>query len=344
MHNYNHWIVKLSFVVSMTTGLNNSLAAPHPLDVPNKTPVIENFTTIRAFKEGVYHFLENHESFFKLGPRQGQNYRLNTHFSPQTPHQFSYGGKRDWIVENGRLRKPSNVTLLRTINNQKVIVQGRKQDALVIRLKAYDVADKSISSFLRTHNGRPSKISGKIPDGYRFSLGAIAYVPTFQTLSDKIIIPNKEVLIGPKNLESFVRTFSGKIPNCLNYERRSGSQPYAIRFLKRQALEGEIEIFKAKRSSVFCEVTGKRVALGQYRIKNINGTRLMILKFPNQIDSRDIGIKLSERDALHYAFVEIQSPKRQILPGLYVQRNKDFHDFQYRFNSIAADDIRKAMK
>lgn len=319
-------------------------ATPQSIEVPSKAIPIPNVKTIDIFKQGVYHFYEDQYSFFQLGKRQGSTYLLKTNFSKATPHQFSYGGNRDWVVVNGKLQKPSNVRQLRVLGHNQVAIQSSARDSLIVSLQAYDVSERSIQSFLKNHSNRPTTVAQKISSGYRFSQGAIAYVPTFQTVTDKVVIPNKDVLSGPKTLDHFISVFSNKIPNCLNYERRSGSQPYAIRFTNRKGNNGDIEIFEANRASAICETNGKRVAMGKYQLKTINGTKVMALTFPQNIDSRDVGIKTSERDAVNFAFVEVRSPKRQVLPGLIVNKGKNFHDFQYRFNAVAAKDIERAQK
>lgn len=343
MYSLNEFVVRTSVALTGVALSFSVIAAPQEYKVPHNAKLIPNVKTLDVFKDGVYHFYEKNESFFKAGKRQGSTYRLGTSFSQGMPKQFSYGGNRDWVVVNGHVQKPSAVQRLRVLKNNRVSVEGHARDALVVSLQAYDVSGKPIQSFLTGHNSRPTKTAENISTGYRFSKGSVAYVPTFQTVTDKVVIPNKDVLTGQKNIESFLKRFSGKIPNCLSYEKRSGYQPYAIRFINRKGNNGEIEIFHAKRSSVFCEAVGKRVALGKFQIKTVNGTRVMALTFPDKIDSRDVGIKASEREALRYAFVEVTSPRRQVLPGLLIDRNKDFHDFQYRFNAQAAADIKKAM-
>ena len=61
------------------------------------------------------------------------------------------------------------------------------------------------------------------------------------------------------------------------------------------------------------------------------------------MDSRDIGIRSSEEGALQLAFVEVKRPQAKVLPGRIVKANKPFTDNQFRFNSVAAQSIEKAM-
>ncbi len=336
--------VKLS-VATLAAFTAGACAAMEPIKVPRKTPELADTSTLDAFKDGVYHIYETNQSLFQTGKKQGASYRLKTEFTKDTPKQFSYDATQNWLVVDGALRAASTPTRLRVIKGDKVALEGRhRSESLIVKLDAYDLKGKTINEFLKGSNNRTTKVADQMSDGYRFSAGAVGYVPSFQVVTNKVVVPNKDIITGQKTLDGFIKTFSDKIPNCLRYERRSGSQPYAIRFINRKGATGEIEIFHAKRGSVFCEVDGERVAKGQYKIEKINGTRLMAFTFPERVDSRDVGIKASERRAVNFAFIEIKSPKKQVLPGVVVRRGSDFHDFQYRFNKVAADDIKRAMK
>ncbi len=327
-------LVSLAFAGTVSAA---QVAVPHN---PPAVPV----TTFSQFQTGVYHYLEQNKSVFKVGKRQGNAYQLSTSFSKGTPKLFSYGGSRDHIVRNGQLIDPPVSNRLKAVTNNTVMLQrAGRNDGLIVRLEAYDVSGKPIASYLRNQANRSTKEAYRMNPNARFAQGSLAYVTYMQMSRPEVVIPSTEVITGQKNIDAFIKTFSGKIPNCLNYERRSGSQPYAIRFVNNKDNSGEIEIFHAKRGEVFCTADGPKIANGQYKVQTVNGTRVIALTFPNSVDSRDVGIRSNENQALQFAFVEVKKPRAQVLPGRIVHANREFTDNQFRFNSVAAQSIDQAM-
>ena len=314
-------------------------------DLPGQPQPLPHISTLSAFQTGVYHFYDQNSSFFKLGKKAGSQYRLVSEFSKGTPRYFSYSMSKDWTVRNGVLQRPSVANVVRPVAGNKVnVIRQGQSSGLSVELKAYDVSDKSIASYLKLQNGKSTKLSDSVSSWTKFPTGSVAYVPTLTSLRTEVIVPEVNIFTGQKTVEGFVKAFSGKIPNCLRYEKRSGSQPYAIRFTNRKGNTGNIEIYEAKRGKVFCEVDGPKVANGSYKIQTINGTKVLTLNFPQHIDRRDIGIHSSENGALDLAFVEVKKPHPQVLPGRVLHAKRTFTDNQYRFNKVAADSIKNALK
>lgn len=306
---------------------------------------LPHISTLSAFQTGVYHFYDQNQSLHKLGKKTGQTYRLISEYSKNSPKYFSYGTTRDWTVRNGVLQRPTSPNSARAVSGNKINLTRRgNASGLAVQLKAYDVSEQSISSYLRLQNGKETKLSEKVSRWSKFPAGSIAYEPVITSLRTELVVPEINIFTGQKTVEGFVKAFSGKIPNCLRYEKRSGSQPYAIRFTNRKGNSGTIEIYEAKRGKVFCEVDGPKVANGTYKIQTINGTKVLALNFPQNIDRRDIGIHSSESGALDFAFIEVKKPQAQVLPGRILHANKSFTDNQYRFNKTAAESIQKALK
>ena len=315
-------------------------------DVPHRAKPIENVNTLEVFQNGIYHYWEQNRSVFKTGKKAGKTaYRMNNTFSKDMPHLFSYGGSRNWVVRSGALSKPPVPNTLHALSGNKVsLVRRGNTSGTTIELKAYDVSGKPIADFLRSHNNQLTKAAQSIGSGYRFAKGSVAYMPVMQNLRTELVVPEINIFTGQKTINGFIKTFSGKVPTCLRYEKRAGSQPYAIRFTGQKGNNGTIEIFEAKRGKVFCEVEGPSIARGSYKVTTGNGTRVMTLQFPDKIDPRDVGIRLNESDAFDLAFIEVKKPKPHVLPGRIVHAKRDFTDNQYRFNDVAAQSIDKAMK
>ena len=333
------------FQLGACTVLGLSLAGACAAALPGDPQALPHISTLSAFQTGVYHFYDQNNSLYKLGKKARQSYRLSTQYSKGSPKYFSYGTTRDWTVRNGALQRPSSPNSARAVAGNRVnLTRQGNASGLSIELKAYDVSDQSIASYLKLQNGRATALSDKVSTWTKFAPGSVAYVPTITSLRTELIVPEVNIFTGQKTVEGFVKAFSEKIPNCLRYEKRSGSQPYAIRFSNRKGNTGNIEIYRAKRGKVFCEVDGPKVANGSYKIQTINGTKVLALNFPQHIDRRDIGIHSSESGALDLAFIEVKKPHPQVLPGRILHANRPFTDNQYRFNKTAAESIQKALK
>lgn len=333
------------FQLGACTVLGLSLVGACAAALPGDPQALPHISTLSAFQTGVYHFYDQNNSLYKLGKKAGQSYRLSTQYSKGSPKYFSYGTTRDWTVRNGALQRPSSPNSARAVAGNRInLTRQGNASGLSIELKAYDVSDQSIASYLKLQNGRATALSDKVSTWTKFAPGSVAYVPTITSLRTELIVPEVNIFTGQKTVEGFVKAFSEKIPNCLRYEKRSGSQPYAIRFSNRKGNTGIIEIYRAKRGKVFCEVDGPKVANGSYKIQTINGTKVLALNFPQHIDRRDIGIHSSESGALDLAFIEVKKPHPQVLPGRILHANRPFTDNQYRFNKTAAESIQKALK
>ncbi|MBR5458429.1 MAG: hypothetical protein IKV42_02070 [Burkholderiaceae bacterium] len=334
-------------IAALLLASQTTLAMPPsvPMSVPEGAkPILDN-KTITNFRQGVHLFTDKYHSRFEAMKRGGSQFSLKNEYSAQSPKAFSYGGSTDYVVRGGALSKAGEPRTLRSVKDNTVVLSTPGiQSTLSVKFDAYDVSGKRIVSYLRSANNRPSKRADRMSDEVRFPSGSVAYVPTMQMQKTEVVIPTTDIMTGQKTLDQFIKTFSGKIPNCLRYERHSASQPYAIRFSRIGNQKGEIEIFEAKRRSAVCEAEGSAVAKGSYQIQTINGTRVMALTFPKHLDSRDVGIKESERQAMQLAFVEVTSPSKKVLPGRIVHAKRDFHDFQFRFNDTAAEAILKASR
>lgn len=337
-------ICKLGLCAALGMALSGVCSADS-LFGSSSTEDLSHISTLSAFQTGVYHFYEKNSSSFKLGKKTGNAYRLSTSFSKGAPQYFSYGTTSDWTVRNGALQRPNIANMAKAASGNKVDVYRQGQSSgLSVELKAKDVSGKSLASYLKMQNGSSTSLSEAVSGWKKFPEGSVAYETTITSLRTEVIVPELNVFTGQKTVEGFVKTFSGKVPNCLRYEKRSGYQPYAIRFTNRKGNSGNIEIFKAKRGKLFCEVEGGKYANGTYKIQTINGTKVVTLSFPKSIDRRDIGIHSSESGALDLAFVEVKKPRAQVLPGRVLYANRTFTDNQYRFNKIAADSIKEALK
>ena len=156
-------------------------------DLPGQPQPLPHISTLSAFQTGVYHFYDQNSSFFKLGKKTGSQYRLISEFSKGTPRYFSYSVSKDWTVRNGVLQRPSVANVVRPIAGNKVnVIRQGQSSGLSVELKAYDVSDKSIASYLKLQNGKSTKLSDSVSSWTKFPAGSVAYVPTLTSLRTEV--------------------------------------------------------------------------------------------------------------------------------------------------------------
>ena len=184
----------------------------------SSTEDLSHISTLSAFQTGVYHFYEKNSSSFKLGKKTGNAYRLSTSFSKGAPQYFSYGTTSDWTVRNGALQRPNIANMAKAASGNKVDVYRQGQSSgLSVELKAKDVSGKSLASYLKMQNGSSTSLSEAVSGWKKFPEGSVAYETTITSLRTEVIVPELNVFTGQKTVEGFVKTFSGKVPNCLRY-------------------------------------------------------------------------------------------------------------------------------
>lgn len=74
MYSLNEFVVRTSVALTGVALSFSVIAAPQEYKVPHNAKLIPNVKTLDVFKDGVYHFYEKNESFFKAGKRQGSTY------------------------------------------------------------------------------------------------------------------------------------------------------------------------------------------------------------------------------------------------------------------------------
>lgn len=328
----------------LCTGAVSFPISAQPYPPSDKLPKL-NTPVISYFQDGIEHYTDQGHSRFVATHCKKHICRLNSQFSALQKQDFTHSFGYAYRVDNARLQPMQKPHRIKFLTQNEIDLQYPKNQAhMLLKVTAIDVSGQKIAHFLKDMDGNDCLLSSKINPWDKFPPGSVAFAPVMRLDRNELIIPNPDVMTAQKSLDKFVATYSGKIPSCLRYERRPGAQPYAIRFKRHNQKGGQVIIYKADRSNIMCDSIGDPVAQGTYQRRRINGTNVMTFQFPNQIDSRDIGIKSGHKNAMEFALIEMNSPKKEVLPGRIIYANRDFYDYQYRFNKTAANAINQALK
>ena len=325
--------------------LISSQAGAHPYGHSDKVPMIDRPPMLSYFQEGVDYYTDHGQSHFLATHCKSNSCRLSNAVTLEQGRGFTGSFGRSFRVVNGRLVPMQEPYRIKAIAKDQLRLDYPKNHAhMLLKFQALDVSGQKIVNYLKNYNHEESALASRINPWAKFPPGSIAFAPTMRLDQDGLIVPNAEVMTAQKSLDKFVATYSGKIPSCLRYEKRAGAQPYAIRFKRHNAQRGQIIIYKADRTNIMCEAVGEPIATGTYQRRRIKGTNVMTFDFPDCIDSRDIGIKTGHSNATEFALIEVTHPKREVLPGRIIYAQRDFQDYQYRFNATASQAINKALK
>jgi hypothetical protein len=225
----------------------------------------------------------------------------------------------------------------------QVIYSSASPLRLNVSIAAYDVTGLPIRNFLRTPNNYTVPEAERAGDA-RFPAGSVAYLSTVRFLDDALILPRKESFTGAANTRQMVSNFSKDTPFCLSYEDRSEARPYAMMFRDAAAQRGKVQLYAAKTGTMFCARASEEVlGEGTWEEATVGGTKAIVLSFSANVDPLDTGVADVEREAARVAFIEPRKGAPGVRPGKMYRAGARIADYQYRFNSTAAQAIRKGL-
>jgi hypothetical protein len=115
------------------------------------------------------------------------------------------------------------------------------------------------------------------------------------------------------------------------------------------AQTGQLSLLKARTGTIFCEVPKEStLAKATWRMRNIQGTRVMEITPEKAIDPANIGVQPINRKSMGVGFAEIARTikgKRTtaVVPVNILRNNEPIVDFRLKFNKTAAEAVRKAV-
>jgi len=303
--------------------------------------------TIDALKgDGLFHFSGTRMVNLRVsGAAKGDQYPLKQTSTDATVGAFNGNIDVRHFVRDGErlpIGEPS-FAVPDSDGSVQLIYQATHPLHLKVALKAYDVSDLPIKSFLRTAANFTHAEAARAGEA-KFPAGSIAYLSTVRFQDDVLMLPNKESFTGATNTRQMVANFSREIPYCLSYEDRNGARPYAMMFRDPAAARGRVQLYAAKTGTNFCARAGEQVlADGSWEEVTVGGTKAVVLSFPANVDPADTGVVDVEREAARIAFIEPRKGAPGVRPGKLYRAGARIADYQYRFNATAAEAVRKGL-
>lgn len=324
---------------------------------------------VDAFKgEGLFFFDDDSAAQFliKDAIRENGRYPVQENFAWGKPHGFSWGTGAVGVLRRSRRVAPESPQHLRLERDGHVVVEFAGDSALELHvtLEAYDVAGMEIRDFLRTRANMPTPAAlfmGKEV----FPEGAVAYAVTLWVPRDELLAASATAFTGSDTLEAFSTRFTKETPFCLRTLPGKNVMPIGLRFpapirakIKRDrrgrktelAQKGRVFVYETKKGTIFCQKTDpKPLAEAAWTLDTINGTRTLALDFPAGIDALSFGMSQANRAKLLTAFAEEltegeRRTERRVIPAYLWKKNAPVRDAQYRFNNVAAEAIKAAIK
>lgn len=222
---------------------------------------------------------------------------------------------------------------------------GKNPVRIQVQLQAYDVSGQKIADFLTDRTGEPYKLAEKVGSA-KFPAGSKAYRTVSKFLNNQLVLPAKESFTNAKTTKDLIDNFS-KVPFCLSYEQRPGSQAYGILFDASNAgkTSGSFKIMHVRRDTIFCRPTEEApIVGGTWKYLNTTGKHgAVVLTMPDKVDPRDYGIKLTDKGIAQFAFVAPAKGDHVFRPGKFYKEGLKMESRYYLFNDVAMKAIQGAM-
>jgi len=223
--------------------------------------------------------------------------------------------------------------------------KGKNPVTIQVQLQAYDVSGQKIADFLTDRTGEPYKLAEKVGNA-KFPAGAKAYRTISKFLNNQLVLPAKESFTNAKTTQDLIKNFS-KVPFCLAYEQRPGSQAFGIMFDAASAGKntGSFKIMHVRRDTIFCRPTEEApIVGGTWKFLKTTGKHgAVVLTMPDKVDPRDYGIKLTDKGIAQFAFIAPAKGDHVFRPGKFYKEGLKMESRYYLFNDAAMKAIQGAM-
>ena len=238
-----------------------------------------------------------------------------------------------------------------------------------VKLVAYSLEGQPIGPRLVTRQNTPTPAGYVIGTRHVFPKGAVGYRAVVSTDRDEVLVPTRAAFTGSNSIEAFSGRFTKTIPYCLRYIPGPDAEPIGVHF--NQAIEkkvrrngrrleevgqtGEAVLLPVKRNTLFCAAEGSsQLSTATWRLRYVNGTRLIDFTFPDDVSASSFGILDAHRKALLPALAEEKTvtktarnqsvTRTQVRPSVVWLAGTEVEDAQWRFNRIAADAVSEAIE
>lgn len=242
----------------------------------------------------------------------------------------------------------------------RVPVSGRDID-IKLEIQPYDISGLSIASFMRTPGNLMHRSGYALGSEYKFPKGSIGYKPILTIDHDEVIVQSKARFTGSRTMEEFTERFSKQTPYCAKFLPRGNAVPFGITFDKpteRRLVRkkngtladfpqsGDVYLTRVKNKTLFCKRdSDEHFEEGGWKLSRINNTRVMTLSFPRSIAPQDYGVPPEQHSGISIGFAEQgRMGSTKVVPVYVWKKNAPIPDAKWRFNSVAADAVNKALK
>ncbi len=217
--------------------------------------------------------------------------------------------------------------------------KGKKTTKINLQLRAYDVSGSPIFKFLPLKNNNFPQLDTH----QKFPEGSIVYVPTIKFFDNQLVLPVKESFTNARNSNELIENFS-KVPFCFSFENRAEAQAFGILFTrnKNSKQSGTFKIIPVRKDTLFCRPLNNQVITkGNWNFIKTPQHSAVVLNIPDNIDPRDYGIKLYEKNKAQFAFIAPTKGDRVFRPGKFIKKGTQIETERYMFNETVARFIAK---
>lgn len=324
---------------------------------------------VEALTEGIYAFHDKQASFVQIRPAGDGLWDVSETIQGDGERAFNWGTGASTLYRSGVAMPNSGRMSVERLGDGRILLRnaGETPFNMAVELRAFDISGKPIRQFLRNSNNQPDELAWFMSADAKFPEDSRAYIATYWLGDDEIVQPSSSAFTGAATLERLVAQFSKTTPFCLSYVSYVAAQPYGVIFTpndsqakprsrrSRQLSDsGSFSLVPVSSRSIFCEprTDGARQT-GLWRIRYIQGTRVLELMPGESVASSDLGVQPVNRNAITVGFAEVVRPaatdrkggraSTAVVPVRVLANNKAIADFRLKFNPTAAAAVREAM-
>ena len=339
---------------------------------------------VDVLSRGIYAFYGADESILTINRTGTAGVFIGKETLRRVEPTLSFSKGSGTLYRNGKpVVNPGDLTARLLEDGRLMFSSVGKNKARInvaVKLRAYNISGRPVLHFLRNVSNQPDSLAWYMDKNITFPAGSEAYIATFWLGDDEIVVPATNSFTGTKTIEELMNRYSKTAaPLCMSYVHSQVTAPYGVIFPRvgttpirvtreirnakgvvvrrvtrtetpKAAPTGQLSLLKATPGALFCEIPkDSSVAKATWKMRSIQGTRVMEIIPDKSVNPADIGVQPINRTGVGVGFAETARTikGRQttvVVPVNILRNNEPIVDFRLKFNKTAAETMRQAIK
>ncbi len=336
---------------------------------------------VEELTNGIHAFYDTQESILTIKETQTKGTYVGKEAIRAIEPTLSFSKGAGYLYRNSMAVDSTGAIIANTLPDGRVMFNssGKANLNVAVELRSFNISGKQVIQFVRNSSNQPDKLAWYIDPKLTFPSGSRAYLATYWLGDDEIVVPAANSFTGTKTFEELINRYSKKLaPLCMSYVHSQNTAPYGVIFpaistkpervtkeiknrkgkvvrrvsvmeTPKAPVTGQLSLLRARSGSLFCEIPKQTdVAGATWKIRTIQGTRVMEIIPDSTVNPADVGIQPVNQKSVGVGFAEIVSVYKgkrstRVVPVKILRNNQPIVDFRLKFNDGAAGSVRQAL-